>query len=396
MKFYHSPKMLLKIYRMRGKIDLSPEYQRGKVWTKDRKLLLLDTIIKGMHVPAIYLRDLDNEYYECVDGQQRLSTLFDFFDDKLELSKKYTPEYACKSFSQLSQKIKDKFEDHEIIIVELSNASDEEIREMFDRLQRGMPLTSGEKLNAKTGKMHEFITELSKHSFFNNVNVRDYRGAYHQICAQITNLELKGITDVKFKNLEELYNKNKEFDKESSKAKYIKKIFNFLSNVFTQKTPELHTRAGIISLYLLVSEIMKNYSIKDQYSLIYKFIIDFENKLIAAEENNNDVELLKYLNSISHSSDSSQSIQDRHNIITSYFLSFANQLEPLDINRGFTEAQRIVIYRKNEGLCQNCNKKVDWDKFHADHKIPHIRGGKTTVKNGQVLCSKCNLSKEAG
>ena len=397
MKFHHEPKMLLKIYRMRAKIDLSPEYQRGKVWTKDRKQLLIDTIVKGMHVPAVYLRDLENDYYECVDGQQRLSTIFDFFDDKLDFSKKYTPEFAGKTFSMLPQKIKDRFEDHEIIIVELSNATDEEIREMFDRLQRGMALTSGEKLNAKTGALHEFINELTKHPFFNNVNIRDYRGAFHQVCAQITNLEMNGITDVKFRNLEDLYNKNKKFDKESSHVKQIKKVFNFLSKSFTDKTPELHTRAGIVSLYLLISEIMKNYSIKEQYSLINKFIIDFESKLNAAEENGNDIELTKYLNSVSHSSDSAQSIKDRHNIIVSYFLAFANQLEPLDEKRGFTEAQRIAIFRKNKGICQNknCGKKVDWNDFHADHITPHSKGGKTTVKNGQLLCSKCNLSKGA-
>lgn len=398
MKFNHEQKMLLKIYRMRGKIDLSPEYQRGKVWTKERKQLLIDTILKGMHIPAVYLRDLENDYFECVDGQQRLSTIFDFFEDKLEFSKKYSPEFAGKTFSKLPQKIKDKFEDHEIIIVKLTNSTDEEIREMFDRLQRGMALTSGEKLNAKTGAMHDFISELAKNQFFTKiVNIRDYRGAYHQVCAQITNLEINGIVDVRFRNLEDLYNKNKKFDKESTPAKRIKKVFNFLAKAFSDKTPELHTRAGIISLYLLVSEIMKNYAIKEQHTLINKFVIDFESKLNIAEEKENDIELTKYINCISHSSDGAQSIKERHNIIMSYFLAFANQLEPLDDKRGFTEAQRIAIFRKDKGICQNekCGKKVNYNDFHADHIKPHVKGGKTTVKNGQLLCSKCNLSKGA-
>lgn len=397
MKFHHEPKMLLKLFRMRGKIDLSPEYQRGKVWTRDRKQLLIDTILKGMHVPAVYLRVLENDYFECVDGQQRLSTLFDFFDDKIEFSKKYTPKYGGKKFSELPQNIKDIFEDHEIIVVQLTHSNDEEIREMFDRLQRGMALTSGEKLNAKLGDIHNFISDLSQHAFFSRVNVRDYRGAFHQICAQITNLELNGITDVKFKNLEELYNKNKRFDSDSTQAKHIKKVFNFLAKSFTEKTPELHTRAGIISIFLLVSEIIKYYSIKDQHSLIYDFIIDFEQKLIEAEEQENDLDLIKYLNLVSHSSDSGQSIKERHNIIVSKFLNFADKLELLDSKRGFSESQRIAVYRKFNGICQgkNCGKKVSYDDFHADHKIPFSKGGKTTVGNAQLLCSKCNLSKGA-
>ena len=155
---------------MRSKIDLSPEYQRGKVWAKNRRQLLLDSISKHMHVPAVYLRALDNDYYECVDGQQRLTTIFDFFDDKIELSKKYTPQYGGKCFSKLPKAIQDVFEDHELMVVELTNSTDEEIRELFDRLQRGMSLTSGEKLHAKTGGMHDYAEGLAKHQFFSSVN----------------------------------------------------------------------------------------------------------------------------------------------------------------------------------------------------------------------------------
>jgi len=78
-----------------------------------------------------------------------------------------------------------------------------------------------------------------------------------------------------------------------------------------------------------------------------------------------------------------------------YFLLFAKDLEPLDANRDFNEFERIAIFRKNDGICQDCKKKVEYDDFHADHIISHTRGGKTTIENGQVLCSKCNLSKGA-
>ena len=47
------------------------------------------------------------------------------------------------------------------------------------------------------------------------------------------------------------------------------------------------------------------------------------------------------------------------------------------------------------GICQKCKQKVEYDDFHADHITLHSRGGKTTIENGQVLCSKCNLSKGA-
>lgn len=393
MEVNHKPKMLLKLYRMRGSIDLSPDYQRGKVWSEEKRRLLLDSIFRKMDVPPVYFRVLDNGYYECVDGQQRLNAIFDFFDNKIRLSKKATQEHPGKLFEELPQNIKDIFEDHEIIVVELNKCSDIEIREMFDRLQRGMQLTAGERLNSKFGRMHDYVAGLSHHNFFKNANIRDYRSAFQQICAQITYLELYGISDVKFRNLEQMYERHGDFDRESDKGKWINRVFNFLLRAFPTKTPELHTRAGIISLYLLTSELMKEYSIKEKESLIHDFMVGFEMQLIKAEMEDSDTELLKYLTAISHSSDGANSIRTRHEIIRNYFFRFAKDLEPIDENRGFTEPQRIAIYHNSNGKCQMCDKDLVWEDFHADHKIPHSRGGKTTVKNGQALCSKCNLEK---
>ena len=93
-----------------------------------------------------------------------------------------------------------------------------------------MTLTAGEKLKAKTGAIHTFITQLTASTFFTKIiNVKDYRSSYYQMCAQITGLELNGIKDVKFKNLEELH--RNDFNPESEKAQQIKKTINFLSRI---------------------------------------------------------------------------------------------------------------------------------------------------------------------
>ena len=395
MEIHPHPKILLKLHRRRADIELSPEeYQRGKVWSKDKQQLLMDTILKKMHIPPIYFRVLDNGYYECVDGQQRCTAVFDFFDDKFSLSKKYSAEFGGKFFKELPTEIQDQFYDYEIMVFEIVNASDDETKEMFKRLQKGMPLTAGEKLKAETGNIRNFILELTKTKFFSDIiNVRDYRGAYYQMCSQILALEIFGIKDIKFKILEDMHTENKNLDLNGKTPTQVKKVINFLSRTFENKTPELHTRAGIVSLYLLVSTLVKEYSLKDKEDLIKKFVIYFQEKLRETEEKENNPELLKFLNAISHSSDGANSIKTRHEILMNYFLLFAKDLEPLDTNRGFTEVERIAIYRKDNGICQECNKKVEYDDFHADHIKPHARSGKTTIENGQVLCSKCNLQK---
>lgn len=74
-------------------------------------------------------------------------------------------------------------------------------------------------------------------------------------------------------------------------------------------------------------------------------------------------------------------------------------LKPLDPQRAFTEAQRKVIWLRDDKRCQvktHCGgMECDWDNWHADHKSPWSKGGTTTVANGQVCCPSCNLSKGA-
>ncbi|MDX2275050.1 MAG: HNH endonuclease signature motif containing protein [Hyphomonadaceae bacterium] len=75
-------------------------------------------------------------------------------------------------------------------------------------------------------------------------------------------------------------------------------------------------------------------------------------------------------------------------------------IEPIDPTRDFTHEQRLAIFRRDGGECQlrlKCSgEKVGWENWHADHKLAHSRGGKTTVENGQIACAACNLSKGAG
>jgi 5-methylcytosine-specific restriction endonuclease McrA len=77
------------------------------------------------------------------------------------------------------------------------------------------------------------------------------------------------------------------------------------------------------------------------------------------------------------------------------------ELKVLDTKRAFNEAERIRIYRKQDGLCQICVAKgkspeearVSWNQYQADHIFPWIKGGKSIEQNAQVLCAAHNASK---
>lgn len=59
-------------------IDLHPEFQRFFRWTETQKSRLIESILLGIPLPAIFLVQRDDGVLDVVDGLQRLSTIFQF------------------------------------------------------------------------------------------------------------------------------------------------------------------------------------------------------------------------------------------------------------------------------------------------------------------------------
>src|SRR5207245_8235487 len=67
----------------RDELRLSPQFQRRPVWLPKARSYLIDTIIRGLPVPPIYVRELidarsQRVTREVIDGQQRLRAVLDF------------------------------------------------------------------------------------------------------------------------------------------------------------------------------------------------------------------------------------------------------------------------------------------------------------------------------
>jgi uncharacterized protein with ParB-like and HNH nuclease domain len=72
-------------------LKLNPDFQRGSVWTPAAKMMLIDTILRDLPIPKIFIRSrIDREtrktIREVVDGQQRLRAIIDFASDKMGTS----------------------------------------------------------------------------------------------------------------------------------------------------------------------------------------------------------------------------------------------------------------------------------------------------------------------
>ncbi|QIR74747.1 DUF262 domain-containing protein [Sulfurospirillum diekertiae] len=67
------------------KYKLNPEYQRRKRWDNLRKSRLIESFIMNVPIPPIFLYEVNYSEYEVMDGLQRLTTIYDFYDGQFRL-----------------------------------------------------------------------------------------------------------------------------------------------------------------------------------------------------------------------------------------------------------------------------------------------------------------------
>lgn len=136
------------------RLKLNPDFQRGSVWTPAARTFLIDTILRQLPVPKVYLRtkidvSTKRSIREVVDGQQRLRAIIEFAEDKFPLSKR-AGDLAGKKYSTLDTERQELFLAYPIAVDQLLNATDDDVLEVFARLNSyTVTLNAPEKRHAK-------------------------------------------------------------------------------------------------------------------------------------------------------------------------------------------------------------------------------------------------------
>lgn len=373
----------------------------------------MDTILRNYDIPKFYWRSVkraDNVQYEVIDGQQRLRAIWEFSQGGYPLAKDIDPikgfTVGGMRYSQLPDEVMEIFDTYSLDVVIVTDAQEveheEEVRDMFLRLQNGTTLKAQEKRNAMGGAMRDFVKSIAVHPLFERCKFSNARYTYDHIAAQTILIELEGgPTNVKDADLNRMYDEHSDFDAAGSKARKVKKTYDLLAEAFPEKTPELE-RYNVINLYCIASALIDGFVWKGLAKPLAEWFIAFETERRANEgkpEEERDWSLTEYRRLTSQSTDAEESIRARLDVLERRFFLVYPNIEPIDPIRGFSHEQRLAIYRRDGGRCQlrlKCEgEKVGWDNWHADHKVPHSKGGKTTVANGILACPACNLSKGA-
>lgn len=130
-------KKLLEVFNMMkdGSLILKPSFQRKLVWNNNHKENFIETILIGLPFPEIYFADgeIDLESQKSktlvVDGQQRVSTIYQYITNSEDFEIK-----RIKKYSELSNPEKTCFFDYKIVVRDLGRIDDDTLIDIFRRI----------------------------------------------------------------------------------------------------------------------------------------------------------------------------------------------------------------------------------------------------------------------
>ena len=215
--------------------------------------------------------------YEVVDGQQRFATIFEFLSDELELSEDSAKKFGGKTYKSLPIEVSDQMDDFEIDFDEIHDATDEELKEFFQRLQSGLQLNSSEKLNAIHSKLRTFCRKQSKHEFFiKHVAFNDKRYAHFDVIAKVATLEIEGVgTGLRYGDVKQVFESQANFSEQSQVAKRIRAALDFLASSIPEKTNTFRNRSITQSFITLICQLQLSNALKGKGTVISAFADQF-------------------------------------------------------------------------------------------------------------------------
>jgi len=320
-----------------GIYDLQPDFQRDIVWNIEKQQKLIDSILRGWHIPPIHLVKIEGkEQFEVLDGKQRLFSVFNFLENRFPFNARFIPgidnfkELHRKKFSEFPPNIQQKFLYLKLRIFEVSDVSQNEATELFLRLNLGVTVTAPEKRNCIYGPIKNYLRKEVIYEFedlFNKDTLRfnNLRMAYQDVLDKLFFLEKnKGLNyKPSSRALEKMY-----FEKDINieVKQELEKNLKILESVLKKFKYKL-TKSLIMTYYWFLREVSKRDNFEIQ--IASDFLNNFENwrkEQTYNYENKKPIHS-KYVSFETFLSEGwldPNSLKGRHNILIEFYFEFLN------------------------------------------------------------------------
>jgi len=243
-------------------IRINRSYQRSSgIWPISAQTYFLDTILEQYPFPKLYFHQIYDRarrkpVMEVVDGQQRLQTIIDFRQDKIQLTKA-SKNFAGLKFSELDETVQESFLMYRVPVDVLLAAERSHLLEMFRRMNAyTAPLNPAEKRHSKyQGKFKWFAVELAgmispileEYGILTTKQI--VRMADVELIAEFVIIIDRGLINRSEKAIDDLYKKYEDtFPNEEDYVRLINGFFMLLvsdfgalRNSFIMKTYAIHS-----------------------------------------------------------------------------------------------------------------------------------------------------------
>jgi hypothetical protein len=358
------------LFGLSGKLTIQPEYQRNYIYASDggkREIAVIESILKGYPIGLIYFNKVSENTLEVLDGQQRITSIGRFVTDKFAIQ----DENGMQYFGSMADDKKDKILETKLLIYECEG-TESQIKEWFKTINiAGVPLVPQELLNAIYSG--PFVT-LGKEEFSNsqNANIQKW-STYVKGSANRQAFFERALDWVSKGNIDDYMSIHRNDKNINELKKYFNSVIDWVSSVFTDTESEM---CGL------------------EWGRLYE---QYHKKAYNSKEVSAEVRKLY----------SDPYVKNRKGIFE-FILGGSDDTKLLEV-RIFDEADKKTVYlaqtaraeKKGESNCPNCaighdaNKEKIWSlgEMDADHVAAWSKGGKTTIKNCQMLCKTHNRAK---
>ena len=357
------------LFGLSGTLTIQPEYQRNYIYADGKRdVAVIESILKGYPLGLIYFNKVEDNKFEVLDGQQRITSIGRFVTNKFAIKDENGME---QYFSGIASDKQDLILQTKLLIYECEG-TESEIKEWFKTINiAGVPLNSQELLNAVYSGT--FVT-LGKEEFSNSTNANIQKwSAYVSGSANRQEFLECALDWVSKGNISDYMSRHR-FDTNINELKtYFNSVIDWVSTVFIDVETEMR---GL------------------EWGRLYE---TYRKQPYNPQTVSQQVKEL-YANSY---------VKNRKGIFE-FILGGSIDTKLLDV-RVFDEATKKSVYTKqtveaekngtsNCSLCaigHDANKTKIWalKDMDADHVSAWSKGGATDIKNCEMLCKTHNRAK---
>ena len=357
------------LFGWNGKLTIQPEYQRNYIYADGKKdVSVIESLLKGYPLGLLYFVKTDEDKYEILDGQQRVTSFGRYITGKFAIKDENGME---QYFDGLSENKKKKILESQLTIY-ICEGEESEIKEWFKTINIvGVPLNNQELLNAIYSG--PFVT-TAREEYSNSQNALIQKwSAYIKGNANRQEILAVALNWVSKGNVDNYMSQHRYDSNINELSRYFNSVIDWISTVFIDVKSDMR---GLEWGRLYETYHSKSYNPQEVSKKLLELYAD-------------------------------PYVQDTKGICE-YILGGCIDTKLLNV-RIFDDKDKRVAYTNqtnkavqkgisNCPLCaigDNANKIKIWElkEMDADHVTAWSKGGATDISNCEMLCITHNRAK---